>query len=117
MATLKTGHEFTHIDNLEVPILKFAGVIDVYHAPEFKAMLNELIGKNYFHIIIDITEATYLDSTALAVFIGIHKKCIAQEGALRIICPKGGIRRIFEITGLDHIFKMFETIEEATTDN
>jgi anti-sigma B factor antagonist len=65
------------------------------------------------HVIVNLTGVEYLDSTALGVLIGGLKRLREREGALDIICPNTRIRRIFEITGLDKIFDIYATEDQA----
>ncbi len=65
------------------------------------------------HIIVNLTAVDYLDSTALGVLIGGLKRLRERDGILDLICPNPRIKRIFEITGLDKIFDIYATEEEA----
>jgi len=94
-------------------IIDIEGEIDVYTAPQLKQQMLDLLDKGATHIVVNLSEVEYLDSTALGVLIGGLKRLRERNGALDIICPNPRIRRIFEITGLDKIFDIYSTEEEA----
>ena len=64
-------------------------------------------------VIVDLTETTFLDSTALGVLIGAVKRLRSRDGALAIVNVDENIAKTFEITGLDQIFTILPTRDEA----
>ncbi len=89
------------------------GEIDLFTAPELKAVLAEAIEAGHTRVVVDLAETTFLDSTALGVLIGAVKRLRAHEGALAIVNVDENIAKTFEITGLDQVFTIFPTREEA----
>jgi anti-sigma B factor antagonist len=94
-------------------VLAVRGEIDLFTAPELKQVLAESIEAGRIRIIVDLTETTFLDSTALGVLIGAVKRLRSREGALAIVNTDENISKTFEITGLDQIFTILPTREEA----
>ena len=85
-------------------VLAVRGEIDLFTAPELKQVLAESIEAGRVRIIVDLTETTFLDSTALGVLIGAVKRLRSRDGALAIVNVDENIAMTFEITGLDQIF-------------
>lgn len=94
-------------------VLAVRGEIDLFTAPELKQVLAESIEAGRIRIIVDLTETTFLDSTALGVLIGAVKRLRSRDGALAIVNIDENIAKTFEITGLDQIFTIVPTREEA----
>jgi anti-sigma B factor antagonist len=94
-------------------VLAVRGEIDLFTAPELKQVLAESIEAGRIRIIVDLTDTTFLDSTALGVLIGAVKRLRSREGALAIVNTDENIAKTFEITGLDQIFTILPTREEA----
>ena len=94
-------------------VLAVRGEIDLFTAPELKQVLAESIEAGRVRIIVDLTDTTFLDSTALGVLIGAVKRLRSREGALAIVNIDENIAKTFEITGLDQIFTIVPTREEA----
>src|ERR1044072_6121424 len=95
-------------------VLAVRGEIDLFTAPELKQVLAESIEAGRNRIIVDLTETTFLDSTALGVLIGAVKRLRSRQGALAIVnVHDNNIAKTFEITGLDQIFTIMSTRDEA----
>ena len=99
--------------DVELPIVELEGEVDVYTAPQLKQQMISLLEKGASQMVIDLTKVEYLDSTALGVLIGGLKRMREKDGNLAIVCPNPRIRRVFEITGLDKIFDIYNSSEDA----
>jgi anti-sigma B factor antagonist len=102
-----------HSIDAERHVLAVRGEIDLFTAPELKQVLAESIEAGRIRIIVDLTETTFLDSTALGVLIGAVKRLRSRHGALAIVNVDENIAKTFEITGLDQIFTILSTRDEA----
>ncbi len=93
--------------------LSLVGEMDLYTAPDLKHELLEAIEQGARTVVVDLTETTFLDSTALGVLLGAVKRLRSEGGRIVIVCRDRNIRKIFEITLLDRVFPIFETRAEA----
>ncbi len=96
-----------------IPVIKLEGEVDVYTAPQLKQQMISLLEAGTKQVIVDLTKVEYFDSTALGVLIGGLKRMRERDGNLSLICPNPRIRRVFEITGLDKIFDIYNNVDEA----
>jgi len=55
---------------------------------------------------LNLENLDYIDSTGLGVMIGILKRLKIENKEVYIEKPKNNVRKIFNITGLDKVFKM-----------
>lgn len=101
--------------NENIPIIIVEGDITYYTAPIMKTHMIALFEANNANIIFDFSRATYLDSTAMGTLIGGLKRSMRMGGTLAIVCTNRDIKRTFEITGLDKIFDIFDTVEDAAS--
>lgn len=85
-------------------VIAVQGEIDLFTAPELKQKLTDAIEGGTTRIVVDLTDTTFLDSTALGVLIGAVKRLRSRDGALVIVNVDQNIAKTFEITGLDQIF-------------
>ena len=97
----------------ETHVIQLGGEIDLYTAPEFKERMVELIEAGKTHIVVDLSEATFIDSTTLGVLVGGVKRLRPTGGSLALVCTDQNITKIFEITGLDRVFPIHGSREEA----
>ncbi len=94
-------------------VIAASGEIDLFTAPELKKVLTDAIDSGELRIAIDLSEVSFLDSTALGVLIGAVKRLRSRGGALAIVNTDSSIAKTFEITGLDQIFTIVGSREEA----
>jgi anti-sigma B factor antagonist len=97
----------------ETHVIELGGEIDLYTAPEFKERMIQLIDGGKKRIVVDLSSATFIDSTTLGVLVGGVKRLRPAGGALALVCTDQNITKIFEITGLDRVFSILPTREEA----
>jgi anti-sigma B factor antagonist len=94
-------------------VISLGGEIDLYTAPEFKERMVELIEAGKKNIVVDLSEATFIDSTTLGVLVGGVKRLRPSGGGLALVCTDQNISKIFEITGLDRVFSIQGSREDA----
>ena len=97
----------------EHTVLEVGGEIDVYTAPQLRERLIELVEGGQQHIVVDMEQVEFLDSTGLGVLVGGLKRVRALDGSLRLVCGQERILKIFRITGLEKVFAIYPTVEEA----
>jgi anti-sigma B factor antagonist len=90
-----------------------AGEVDLYTAPALKTALRETIDGGTRNVLVDLSRATFIDSTTLGVLMGAVKRLRPAGGELAIACSDPNIRKIFEITLLDRIFNIFDLPAEG----
>ena len=94
-------------------VISLAGEVDLYTAPEFKQQLLEVIGQGGKNVVVDFSNTTFIDSTTLGVLVGGVKRLRTNDGQLALVCSDRNITKIFEITGLDRVFTIYATRDEA----
>jgi len=94
-------------------VVAVAGEIDLFTAPELKSAVVSAIEAGRTRIVVDLSETTFLDSTALGVLIGALKRLRSRDGVMTLVNRDANIAKTFEITGLDQIFTIAETREAA----
>jgi len=92
-----------------VSSVSVAGEIDLSNAPELKEALTGIIDAGAHSVLVDLSDATFIDSTTLGVLMGAVKRVRPGGGELAIVCHDQNIRKIFEITLLDRIFNIFDS--------
>jgi len=98
---------------LATAVLAIYGEADMRVASELKDRLGEVIDDGPSAVVLDLSAATFVDSTALGVLLGAMKRQRARGGRFRVVAPMSEIRRIFEITLLDRVFELDLSRREA----
>ena len=108
-----------HIQDQEIDadthVIELGGEVDLYTAPEFKERMVQVIEQGKKQVVVDLSKATFIDSTTLGVLVGGVKRLRTNDGQLSLVCSDRNITKIFEITGLDRVFAIHGTREEAVS--
>ena len=96
-------------------VISLSGEVDLYTAPEFKQQLLEVVGQGASDVVVDLSDTTFIDSTTLGVLVGGVKRLRTNEGQLSLVCSDRNITKIFEITGLDRVFTIYGSRDEAVS--
>ena len=106
-----------HIQDEEIDadthVIELGGEVDLYTAPEFKERLVQVIEDGKKQLVVDLSKATFIDSTTLGVLVGGVKRLRPTGGSLALVCTDQNISKIFEITGLDRVFTIYSTRDDA----
>ena len=94
-------------------VVVLSGEVDLYTAPRFKDALFQAIDAGAPQVVVDLSGVSFIDSTALGVLVSGGKRLQQSAGALAIGCPDAKLRRILEITGLDTVFGVYPSRDEA----
>jgi anti-sigma B factor antagonist len=104
--------EITHRADGDYEIVSPQGEIDVATHATLRAALEELVVSGRTHIVVDLAETTFLDSTGLGALIGARRRTHAMNGSFAIICESPRMRELFAITRLDLVFRVHETFDD-----
>jgi anti-sigma B factor antagonist len=87
------------------------GELDFYSSPALRADLMAAIAEADV-VVVDLLEVTFVDSTALGTLVGAAKR---MEGPKRlaVACTDANVRRTFELTGIDRLIPLHESVEAA----
>lgn len=98
----------------QTTVVAVEGDLDLSTAPRLKWMLIDSMQAGQSQLVVDLSQATFMDSTALGVLVAVNRGLDAEAG-LSIVCPQATVLRIFELSGMDSVFAIYATLEEALT--
>jgi anti-sigma B factor antagonist len=93
-------------------VLSAEGELDLASAPSLKWALTDVLSDGGRRIVVDLSQVTFIDSTALGVLVGVHRS-LPAGARLAIVCTHDEVMNIFELTGLDATFDIFRTLDDA----
>ena len=95
-------------------IIEVGYTLDTSNAQEFKEWVREkFIKKGFKTVILDFSRVKYIDSYALGVFVALQKSLAEKDGQLVIVSPNDSIRKILEVTYLDKVIKVVDSLKEV----
>jgi anti-sigma B factor antagonist len=93
-------------------VVSVEGELDIATAPSLKWALVDLVETAHNRLVVDLSLATFMDSTALGVLVGVQRRLDAGA-RMAIVCERANVMRIFEFSGMDGVFVIFPTLDEA----
>jgi anti-anti-sigma factor len=92
-------------------VVTLRGELDAHDAPALRTTFSEALEDAPAQplVVLDLTQVTFLDSTALGCIVGLLRRIGEAEGELRVVLPGTPTVRIFEITGLDAVLPTYPT--------
>ena len=90
-------------------ILQINGEIDMATGPELRQRIVQYVQEGHVHIVIDLTEVDFIDSTGLGVLIGGLKRTRSHGGDLQCIGLSESLKEMFKLTGLDAVLTEKDT--------
>ncbi|KAF2958909.1 anti-anti-sigma factor [Thermotoga sp. Ku-13t] len=107
-------HSWTTIEINNVVVVKPRGELDMSNSFHFKSFIRDNYinaGKN--NLILDLSEVHYMDSSALGVLLGLQRAARLNGGSMVLCGLHENLLRIFKITSLEGVFRIYPTVEEA----
>ncbi len=98
------------------------GAVTVIHIPErltsdtsdeLKKILKEQVEKKVIKIVIDLAKTRYMDSSGLGAIVSKIASTRANNGDIRLASPQQYIIELLELTHINQIIKVFNSVEDA----
>jgi anti-sigma B factor antagonist len=93
-------------DALDLPTLEVHGELDLAVAPWLRDQLDALYVGGADSIVVDLSAATFLDSTALGVLVSALNRSRERGGKVHLVVQEPQILRVLTITGLEDEFSV-----------
>jgi anti-anti-sigma factor len=94
-------------------IIEVSGRLDTITSEELESRLNNLIDQVNAKIVIDLSAVDYTSSVGLRVLLAALKKQKEKQKTLKLASMQPFVRDTFRVTGLDRIFSIYLTQEDA----
>ena len=100
----------------DVKIVVLMKRFDAYTANPVEAELTRLIAEGTRKVVCDFSQTEYLASAGLRVLITASRSLQKAGGKLVLCSIKPYVQEVFEISGLNRIFKMYGSADTAIED-
>jgi anti-sigma B factor antagonist len=97
----------------EQSVLDVVGEVDVYSAPELRERLAGLLTASTPSLVVNLAEVSFLDSTGIGTLVAGLNRAVQFGGTLTLVCDHERILKLFRITGLDTVFAIRPSVDEA----
>jgi anti-anti-sigma factor len=97
-----------------VPVARMTGEVDLTRAPTIRIDLLRAVTNQDHGLVIDLRDATYIDSAGVNVIFELAERLSARQQALAAVVPdRAIIERVLSLVNLRSILETYRTLEEA----
>jgi len=97
----------------ETAVLSLTGEVDVANAGQVRNSALKLMSTGIKHLVVDLNATEYMDSTGLGTLVGLLKRMKESGGEVVIAVAQPRVKRLFEITGLTQVFRIYDDVDAA----
>ena len=100
----------------ELALVSVSGELDLYTAERVRSGIDEADAVGADTVVIDLSEISFIDSTALGVLVQESKRLEGRGHSLVLVTNDPRTRRVLEVTGLDRVLSTYATLHDALDD-
>ena len=97
----------------DVHVVAVTGYLDFDAAPRLKRCIVDCIEAGGRRLVVDLSDAGFIDSTGIGVLAGALKRLRECDGSLVVVCTHENVRSIFELVGLDDLIPLHQSRDDA----
>ena len=95
------------------PVVVARGELDLATVGRFRGALTERLAQGCTHLVVDLTEVTFIDSSGLGALVNAHRSLQRRGGRLRLVCRRPRVLRVLSLTGLDTLLAVHGELADA----
>jgi len=101
----------------DTTVVNVTGEIDMETGPAFQRGLLHALGAGRGGLIVDLSQASFMDSSALTSLVNAFDSLRKQGGGkLAIVATDSRMRALFDVARLDRDFRIYDTRADAVAD-
>lgn len=97
----------------DASVITCSGELDAHSAPQLSSVLEPLTVVHGCRVVADLSGVGFMDSTGLAVLVTALKHVREAEGTFDLVVSSPRVLKVLQITGLDVVIPLHETLAEA----
>ncbi len=87
--------------------------LDSLLVPELKAEFLILAQPDVEKLIVDLSDVEYVDSAGLSALLLARRQQVSHDGDVRLVGVRDEVRSLLELTQLNRVFPIYETVQAA----
>lgn len=100
-------------DGRTVIVMTPTGRLDITTAWQFRLKLQECISSISPHIVINLGQVNFIDSSGLTSLVAGMRDADKNQGSFRLCNVHPEAKLVFEVTMMDSVFAIYDTEEDA----
>ena len=104
------------LDNKNLLIEFMSTELDHHISNAVREEIDDLLSsKQIRNIVFDFKNIHFMDSSGIGVIIGRYKKISSEGGRVSVININQRVKKIFDLSGMNNIIKVYDTYEDAVS--
>ncbi len=99
--------------NRDISEVRIDGVIDTITAGEFEGVIDSLVKRGRYRILVDLAGVEYISSAGWGIFISHIKDVRSNDGDIKLAGMVPNVYEIYELLEFDNVLQAHASIEEA----
>jgi len=88
---------------------------DARLAPEFRNQLAELIPNVDVHLVLDLSQVRFMDSSGLGAVMAAYKMLRGKK--MSVVNPQRAVKELLKLTRMDQLIPCYENVDDAIAVN
>lgn len=101
------------IEDGGIVTITIVGQLIIGNRQDLKNLIHDALERGGRKFVIDCAKTGYIDSSGLGALVSMARKVRETGGELRIAALNEDLQSLFELTKLDTLFKITDTVEQA----
>lgn len=97
--------KFNCDDHDHMTIVQMSGDFSHEYVDAFRRAMSERLGRGVRDFVLQMNEVQFIDSLALETLLWLQESSAELLGQIRLVDPSPNLRKILEMTRLDHYFE------------
>ena len=94
----------------EAVTVVIGGELDHCSAPQVRQQLDDLLmDESVVHVVLDLENLTFMDSSGIGVLLGRLRKLSARGGSLSVKGMRPSVEKLFRLSGLDRVIGIMDS--------
>ncbi|MEW6412998.1 MAG: STAS domain-containing protein [Candidatus Zixiibacteriota bacterium] len=97
----------------EVSEIRVDGVIDTLTAGELEEVIDSLLKRQRYNLVVDLAGVDYISSAGWGIFISHIKEVRANGGDIKLANMISNVHEIYELLEFDNVLAAYTSVDEA----
>ena len=96
-------------------IVKLTGSANMEASTDLRDRLIELVDEHISRLILDLSDLAFICSVGLGGIIAAHLRCRHNDAEVILVAPRPAITELLDVTKLNKLFRVYDSVESAIT--
>lgn len=108
--------DLPHVQSSEqdgVTVVAPIGEFDISTVDMLREIFVDVVTPTTNRMVLDLARTEFVDSLAIGAMLGVGRRANEWGGWVRLVAPTPPVRKVLALTGLDKVFGMYDTVDQA----